>query len=81
MNRSPNLPPAAPRWSNSGYEAVTTRKLIQPAKFTDDGRQRGGDDGLIQRREQHHQQQGAEEQRIEGTAGWVATSDVITSLA
>ena len=37
-------------------------ELIQPAQLTDDGRQRGGDNGLIQRREQHHQQERAEQQ-------------------
>ena len=37
-------------------------ELIQPAQLTDDGRQRGGDNGLIQRREQHHQQECAEQQ-------------------
>ena len=37
-------------------------KLVQPAQFADNRRQRGGDNGLIQRREQHHQQQCAEQQ-------------------
>ena len=48
-------------------------ELIQAAQLTDNGRQRGRDDGLIKRRKQHHQQQRAEQQlnRRRFLRGWV----------
>lgn len=64
---------AVQRHYDSGRQQIGRhhpRQFLKPTKLADDGRQRGGDNGLIQRRQQHHQQQRGKQQRERRRLGW-----------